>query len=52
MLSGGELPALIVMDAVTRLIPGALGDAASAQEDSFRDGVVDYPHYTRRERID
>lgn len=52
VLSGGELPALIVMDAITRLIPGALGDADSAQEDSFMDGVLDYPHYTRPEEID
>lgn len=52
VLSGGELPALIVMDAVTRLLPGALGDAASAQEDSFMDGLLDYPHYTRPEDID
>lgn len=52
VLSGGELPALIVMDAVTRLLPGALGDADSAQEDSFMDGLLDYPHYTRPEEID
>ncbi len=52
VLSGGELPALIVMDAVTRLLPGALGDADSAQEDSFMDGLLDYPHYTRPEAID
>jgi tRNA (guanine37-N1)-methyltransferase len=52
VLSGGELPALIVMDAVTRLLPGALGDADSAREDSFMDGVLDYPHYTRPEEID
>jgi tRNA (guanine37-N1)-methyltransferase len=47
--SGGELPALIVMDAVTRLLPGALGDADSAQQDSFMDGLLDHPHYTRPE---
>jgi tRNA (guanine37-N1)-methyltransferase len=52
VLSGGELPALVVMDAVTRLLPGALGDAESAQEDSFMDGLLDYPHYTRPEEID
>lgn len=52
VLSGGELPALVVMDCVTRMLPGALGDAASAQEDSFMDGVLDYPHYTRPEEID
>ena len=52
VLSGGELPALIVMDAVTRLLPGALGDADSAQQDSFMDGLLDYPHYTRPEEIE
>ena len=52
VLSGGELPALVVIDAVTRLLPGALGDADSAQEDSFMDGLLDYPHYTRPEEID
>lgn len=52
VLSGGELPALIVMDAVTRLLPGALGDADSALEDSFMQGLLDYPHYTRPEEID
>jgi tRNA (guanine37-N1)-methyltransferase len=52
VLSGGELPALVVMDAVTRLLPGALGDAESAQEDSFMDGLLDYPHYTRPEQIE
>ena len=52
VLSGGELPALVVMDAVTRLLPGALGDADSSQEDSFMDGLLDYPHYTRPEVID
>jgi len=52
VLSGGELPALMVMDAVTRLLPGALGDADSAQEDSFMDGLLDYPHFTRPEEVD
>jgi tRNA (guanine37-N1)-methyltransferase len=51
VLSGGELPVLVVMDAITRLLPGALGDADSAQEDSFMDGLLDYPHYTRPEQI-
>jgi tRNA (guanine37-N1)-methyltransferase len=51
VLSGGELPALVVMDAVTRLLPGALGDADSALEDSFMGGLLDYPHYTRPEQI-
>jgi len=40
------------MDALTRLLPGALGAADSAQEDSFMDGLLDYPHYTRPEQID
>jgi len=52
VLSGGELPALVVMDAVTRLLPGALGDEDSAQNDSFMDVLLDYPHYTRPEEID
>lgn len=52
VLSGGELPALVVIDAITRLLPGALGDEDSAQQDSFMDGLLDYPHYTRPERID
>jgi tRNA (guanine37-N1)-methyltransferase len=49
VLSGGELPALVVIDAVARLLPGALGDARSAQADSFSDGLLDWPHYTRPE---
>ncbi len=49
VLSGGELPALIVIDAVARLLPGVLGDEASAAEDSFGDGLLDWPHYTRPE---
>ena len=52
VLSGGELPALVVLDAVTRLLPGALGDEDSAQNDSFMDVLLDYPHYTRPEEID
>jgi tRNA (guanine37-N1)-methyltransferase len=52
VLSGGELPAMVVIDAVTRLLPGALGDARSAEADSFVDGVLDYPHYTRPEVVD
>ncbi len=47
VLSGGELGSLIVMDAVTRLIPGVLGGERSNQEDSFEDGLLEYPHYTR-----
>ncbi|MFK7977742.1 MAG: tRNA (guanosine(37)-N1)-methyltransferase TrmD [Halioglobus sp.] len=49
VLSGGELPAMVVVDAVTRQLPGALGHAASAQEDSYVDGLLDCPHYTRPE---
>jgi tRNA (guanine37-N1)-methyltransferase len=52
VLSGGELPVLVVMDAVTRLLPGTLGDADSAREDSFMDGLLDYPHYTRPEQVE
>lgn len=49
VLSGGELPAMVLVDAVTRLLPGALGSEASAAEDSFSDGLLDCPHYTRPE---
>jgi tRNA (guanine37-N1)-methyltransferase len=47
VLSGGELAALVVVDAVTRLLPGVLGHEDSAQQDSFADGLLDCPHYTR-----
>jgi len=47
VLSGGELPALLLVDAVVRLIPGALGDSSSALTDSFQDGLLDAPVYTR-----
>ena len=49
VLSGGELPAMVLIDAVTRLLPGALGHADSAEEDSFTHGLLDCPHYTRPE---
>lgn len=49
VLSGGELPALILADAVARLVPGVLGDADSAAQDSFSEGLLDCPHYTRPE---
>lgn len=49
VLSGGETAALVVIDAVTRLLPGALGHEDSAQQDSFSDGLLDCPHYTRPE---
>jgi tRNA (guanine37-N1)-methyltransferase len=47
VLTGGELPALIVIDAVTRLLPGALGDPTGAEDDSHANGLLEYPHYTR-----
>jgi tRNA (guanine37-N1)-methyltransferase len=47
VLSGGELPALVVIDAIGRLIPGVLGSAESAVQESFSDGLLDWPHYTR-----
>jgi tRNA (guanine37-N1)-methyltransferase len=49
VLSGGEFAALVVIDAVTRLVPGALGDEQSAEQDSFGTGLLDWPHYTRPE---
>jgi tRNA (guanine37-N1)-methyltransferase len=49
VLSGGELPAMVLIDAIVRQLPGALGDADSAIEDSFVDGLLDCPHYTRPE---
>jgi len=47
VLTGGELPAMIVVDAVARMIPGVLGSSDSAQQDSFYNGLLDYPQYTR-----
>ncbi|MCP3671272.1 MAG: tRNA (guanosine(37)-N1)-methyltransferase TrmD [Gammaproteobacteria bacterium] len=52
VLSGGELPALVLMDAVLRLLPGVLGAADSAEQDSYTDGLLDCPHYTRPELIE
>ena len=49
VVSGGEVPAMVVMDALIRLLPGALGHVDSAEEDSFANGVLDCPHYTRPE---
>lgn len=49
VLSGGELAAMVLIDSVTRLLPGALGHAQSAEQDSFTDGLLDCPHYTRPE---
>ena len=47
VLMGGEVPALAVIEASVRLIPGALGDAESSEQDSFENGLLDHPHYTR-----
>ncbi|ODP95779.1 MULTISPECIES: tRNA (guanosine(37)-N1)-methyltransferase TrmD [unclassified Salinivibrio] len=52
VLSGGELPAMTLVDAVARFVPGVLGDMASAEEDSFANGLLDCPHYTRPEVLD
>jgi len=52
VLSGGELPAMTLIDAVSRLIPGVLGHELSAVQDSFTDGLLDCPHYTRPEVLD
>jgi tRNA (guanine37-N1)-methyltransferase len=49
VLSGGELPALVIIEALARLLPGALGDERSSAEDSFAHGLLDWPHYTRPE---
>jgi|UniRef100_A0A7V6DNQ3 tRNA (guanine37-N1)-methyltransferase len=47
ILTGGEIPALVVVDAVTRLIPGVLGNDAATEDESFQTGLLEYPHYTR-----
>ncbi|MDH5345864.1 MAG: tRNA (guanosine(37)-N1)-methyltransferase TrmD [Gammaproteobacteria bacterium] len=52
VMSGGEIAAMAVIDAVVRLLPGVLGDQKSAEQDSFMGGLLDYPHYTRPEEID
>ncbi|GJL53430.1 MAG: tRNA (guanine-N(1)-)-methyltransferase [Nitrospirales bacterium] len=51
VLTGGELPAMIMIDAAVRLIPGVLGDPLSAQHDSFAESLLDYPHYTRPSEV-
>ena len=51
IISGGELATMVIIDAITRLLPGALGDPESSQQDSFGAGLLDYPHYTRPENI-
>lgn len=52
VLSGGELPAMVLMDAIARLLPGVLGHSESATQDSFTQGLLDCPHYTRPENLD
>jgi tRNA (guanine37-N1)-methyltransferase len=52
VLSGGELAAMVLIDSVCRTLPGVLGHEDSANEDSFVDGLLDYPHYTRPEQVD
>ena len=52
VVSGGELPALMLIDAIARQLPGALNDEQSAQQDSFADGLLDCPHYTRPEVLE
>lgn len=52
VISGGELAAMVLIDGVTRLVPGALGHEESAQQDSFMNGLLDTPHYTRPEVLD
>lgn len=52
VLSGGELAAMVYMDAMARLLPGVLGHAESAQQDSFSQGLLDHPHYTRPASVD
>ena len=51
VLSGGEIAAMAVIDAVVRLLPGVLGDDESAAQDSFMEGLLDHPHYTRPEEV-
>ncbi|MCB2262642.1 MAG: tRNA (guanosine(37)-N1)-methyltransferase TrmD [Candidatus Thiosymbion ectosymbiont of Robbea hypermnestra] len=51
VVTGGELPAMVVMDAVMRLLPGTLGHQDSARTDSYVDGLLDFPHYTRPETV-
>ncbi|MDD5579372.1 MAG: tRNA (guanosine(37)-N1)-methyltransferase TrmD [Methylobacter sp.] len=52
VISGGELAALVVIDGITRLLPGVLGDEDSAQQDSHMNGLLDYPHFTRPEQLE
>lgn len=52
ILTGGELPVLVIIDGITRLLPGALGDEHSTEDESFSWGILDYPHYTRPPEYD
>lgn len=52
VLSGGELPTMVLIDAIVRQVPGSLGNQESVQQDSFVDGILDCPHYTRPESLD
>ena len=52
VISGGEIATAVIIDAITRLLPGTLGDENSAKQDSFSEGLLDYPHYTRPEEIE
>lgn len=52
VLSGGELPAMVLIDGITRLLPGVVGDSESVEQDSFSNGLLDHPHYTRPEEVD
>lgn len=52
VVTGGELPAMLMIEAIVRLLPGALGDPASAVDESFADGLLDHPHYTRPEEYE
>jgi len=52
ILSGGELAAMVLIDAIVRLLPGSLGHEQSAEQDSFSDGLLDWPHYTRPENFE
>ncbi|MDH5516579.1 MAG: tRNA (guanosine(37)-N1)-methyltransferase TrmD [Gammaproteobacteria bacterium] len=52
VLSGGELPAMVMIDSIARMIPGVLGDQESAEQDSFMNRLLDHPHYTRPELLD
>lgn len=52
VLSGGELPAMVLIDGITRLLPGAVGDRDSVEQDSFSEGLLDFPQYTRPEMVE